>query len=37
LAFEQTSPLEDADMAALAGRWRAARARGAGLRGAIAP
>ena len=32
--FARTSPLDDADMAALADRWRAARA---GLRGAVAP
>ena len=34
VVFEQTSPVSDADMAALAGRWRAARAeveRGSGL------
>ncbi len=37
IVFAQTSPLDDADMAALAERWRAARARGAGLRGEIAP
>ena len=29
VVFERTSPLDDADMAALAERWRAARARGA--------
>jgi hypothetical protein len=37
VAFERTSPFDDADMAALAGRWRAARARVGGLRGEIAP
>ena len=38
VVFEQTTPLDDADMAALADRWRAARARvAAGLRGEGAP
>ena len=37
VVFERTSPLDDADMAALVERWRAARARVGGLRGAIAP
>ena len=38
VVFEQTTPLDDADMAALAERWRAARALvAAGLRGAVAP
>jgi hypothetical protein len=38
VVFERTTPLDDADMAALADRWRAARAAGgAGLRGAVEP
>ncbi|HYA71766.1 MAG TPA: hypothetical protein VEF36_01280 [Roseiarcus sp.] len=38
VVFERTTPLDDADMAALADRWRAARARLAtGLRGAVGP
>ena len=38
VVFEQVTPLDDADMAALADRWRAARARVAtGLRGAVGP
>jgi hypothetical protein len=37
VVFAQTSPLDDADMAALADRWRAARARVAGLRVEAAP
>ncbi len=37
VVFERTSPLGDADMAALVERWRAARARVAGSRGEIAP
>ncbi len=38
VVFEQTAPLDDADMAALADRWRAARERiAAGLRGAVGP
>ena len=38
VVFAQTTPLDDADMAALADRWRGARARVvAGLRGEIGP
>ncbi len=38
VVFERTTPLDDADMAALAERWRAARARvAAGLRGELRP
>lgn len=38
IVFELTTPLDDADMAALADRWRAARARvAAGLRGEVGP
>jgi hypothetical protein len=38
VVFEQASPLDDADMAALAERWRAARERiETGLRGAVGP
>ena len=37
VVFERVSPLDDVDMAALADRWRAARAAvAAGLRGAVA-
>jgi len=38
VAFERATPLDDADMAALADRWRAARERiETGLRGAVGP
>ena len=38
VVFERVTPLDDADMAALADRWRAARAAdAAGLRGAFRP
>ena len=38
VVFERVTPLDDADMAALAERWRAARARvETGLRGAVPP
>jgi hypothetical protein len=38
VVFERVTPLDDADMAALAERWRAARARvAAGLRGEMGP
>ena len=38
VVFEQTTPLDLSDMAALASRWRAARARvETGLRGEVAP
>ncbi len=38
IVFERISPLDDADMLALADRWRAARAvEGKGMRGSIGP
>ena len=38
IVYEQTSPLDDADMVALADRWRAARAvEGQGMRGSLEP